>query len=84
MHNVAVVHRPFFFRRLHVARDDDANRHAEELVNLAHPLGIASREIIVHRDDVDASPSKGVQIRRKRCNERFAFASLHFGDPAKM
>ena len=36
------------------AVDDDADRHAEELVDLTHPFGVAAGEVVVHRDDMDA------------------------------
>ena len=61
---------------------DDADRHAEEAVDAAHPLGVAPRQVVVDRDDVDAFAGEGVEIRGQRGDERLAFARLHFGDPA--
>ncbi len=61
---------------------DDADRHAEEAVDAAHPLRVAPRQVVVHRDDVDAFAGEGVEIRGQRGDERLAFARLHFGDLA--
>ena len=62
------------------AVDDDADRHAEELVDLAHPLGVAAGEVVVDGDDVDALAGERVEIDGKRGDERLAFAGLHLGD----
>ena len=61
---------------------DDADRHAEEPVDLAHPLRVAPRQVVVDRDDVDALAFEGVEVGGKRRDERLAFARLHFGDLA--
>jgi hypothetical protein len=61
---------------------DHANGQAQKFVNLAHPLGVALGQIIVHRDHVNAVPGKGIQIARQRGDQRLAFAGLHFRDLA--
>ncbi len=61
---------------------DDADRHAEEAVDRAHPLGVAAGQVVVHRDDVDALAVERVQIGGQRGDERLAFAGLHLGDVA--
>ena len=61
---------------------DAADGKAEELVDPAHPFGVALREIIVDRDDVDAPAGERVQIDRQRRRKRLALAGLHFGDHA--
>ena len=61
---------------------DDADRHAEEAVDAAHPLRVAAGEVVVDGDDVDALAGEGVQIRGQGGDERLAFAGLHLGDPA--
>ena len=61
---------------------DDADRHPEEPVDLAHPLGVAAGEVVVHRDDVDALALERVQVGGQRRDERLALARLHFRDPA--
>ena len=57
-------------------------RHAEEPVEPAHPLGVASGQVVVHGDDVDALAFEGVEVRGQRGDERLAFTGLHLGDPA--
>ena len=61
---------------------DDADRHAEEAVDAAHPLGVAAGEVVVDGDDVNALAFERVQIGGKRGDQRLAFAGLHFGDLA--
>jgi hypothetical protein len=61
---------------------DDADRHPEEPVDLAHPLGVAAGEVVVDGDDVDAFAVEGVQVGGQRRDERLAFARLHLGDGA--
>ena len=59
---------------------DDADRQAEELVDLAHPFGVALGEIIVDGDDVDAAAGERVEIDGEGGDQRLAFAGLHLGD----
>ncbi len=61
---------------------DAADGEAKELVDLAHPFGVALGKVIVHRDDVDAPAGQRIQIGSKGGDERFAFAGLHLGDLA--
>ena len=61
---------------------DDADGHAEEAVDPAHPLRVAAGEVVVDRDDVDALALERVEIGRQRGDERLAFAGLHLGDLA--
>ena len=63
---------------------DDADRQAQELVDTAHPLGVALGQVIVDGDDVDAFSFERVQVAGQRCDQRFAFAGSHFGDSAAM
>ena len=64
------------------AVDDDADGEAEEVVDLAHPVGVALGEVVVDGDDVDALAGERVEIDRKRRDQRLAFAGLHLGDGA--
>ena len=57
-------------------------RHAEPLVDRAHPLGVALGEVVVDRDEVDALAGERVQVERQRRDERLALAGLHLGDVA--
>ena len=61
---------------------NDADRHAEEAVDAAHPFRVAAREVIVHGDDVNALAVERVEIRGQRGDERLAFAGLHLGERA--
>jgi len=63
---------------------DHAGGHAEEGIDLAHPGGVAAGEVVVDGDDVDAAAGERVEIHRKRCDQRLAFAGLHLGDVALM
>ena len=67
--------------RLHV-RQVDADRKPEEVEDLAHPLGIAPREVIVHRDDVNAFAGERIEVCRQGGDERLALAGFHLGDLA--
>jgi len=60
--------------------NNHADAQSQRAVQRAHPFCVAPREIIVHRDDVNAAPGQRIQYRRKRGNERFSFARLHFRD----
>ncbi len=65
-------------------RHDDADVEAEKAVHPAHPLGVAAGQVIVHRDDVHALAREGVEIDRKRRDQRLSFTGLHFGDVAQV
>ncbi len=54
----------------------------EELIDAAHPLGVALGQVIVDGDDVDAFAFERVQVNGQRGHQRFAFTGSHFGDPA--
>ena len=68
--------------RIREVVDDDAHREPEEAVDLAHPLGVARGEVVVHGDDVHAAAGQRVQVGRQRRDQRLAFAGLHLGDLA--
>ncbi len=61
---------------------DDADGEAEELVNAAHPLGVAFGEIVVDGDDVDAFAVERVQVNGQGGDQRLTFTGPHFGDLA--
>ncbi len=67
---------------LHVVQivDDHAHRQPQHLVDRAHPLRVAPRQVIVHGHDVHAVPGQRIQKRGQRRDERFSFARLHFRD----
>ena len=67
--------------RVHL-RLDDADVHAEEPVDLAHPLAVALGQVVVDSDDVDASARQCIAVARERGDERLTLARLHLGDHA--
>ncbi len=66
------------------AGHDAADREAEELIDLAHPGGIAPGQVVVDRDDVDAVAGQRIQIDGQSRDQGLAFAGLHLGDLALM
>ncbi len=62
--------------------DDDADGHAEEAVDLAHPLGVALGQVVVDGDDMHALAFEGIEVDGKGRNQRLAFAGSHLGDLA--
>ena len=61
---------------------DHAHGQPQELVDLAHPLGVALGQVVVHRHHVHAVPGQRIQIAGQRRHQRLAFAGLHLGDLA--
>ena len=53
-------------------------------MDLAHPGRVASGQVVVDGDDVDALALEGVQVHGQGGDEGFTFAGLHLGDPAEM
>jgi len=53
-------------------------------VNLRHPVGVAAREIFVHRDDMHAVAGKAIEVDGQRRGERLALAGFHLRDPAEV
>ena len=64
------------------AREVDADREAEEAIDVAHPFRVTGGEVFVHGDDVDAAPSKCVEIDGHRRGQGFTFAGPHLSDVA--
>ena len=60
--------------------DDHAHRQPQKFVNLAHPLGVALGQVVVHRHHVDPVPRQRIQIAGQRGHQRLAFAGFHLGD----
>ena len=61
---------------------DHPDAQPEELVDLAHPLGIASGQVIVHRDHMHALAGESIEIAGQGRDERLALAGPHLGDGA--
>jgi len=61
---------------------DTADTEAEELIEVAHPFGVATREVVVGGDELGVAADEGVEIKRKRGDEGLAFAGGHLGNLA--
>ncbi len=61
---------------------DAADRQTEGREDLPHPLAVALREVVVHRDQVDAAPGQRVQVDGQRRDEGLALAGRHLRDLA--
>ena len=67
--------------RVHVLLDQ-AHAQAQEAMDLAHPLGVAAGQVIVHRHHVHTAARQGVEVGRQRGHQGLALAGLHLGDLA--
>ena len=47
-------------------RSVDADRQAEEGIQLPHPTGISASKVIIHGDDVDTFTCECIQVHRQR------------------
>ncbi len=63
---------------------DATDGEPEKLVNLAHPLGIAARQVIVDGDDMDAASHQSVKRHRQGRRQSFALPGAHLRDPSLM
>jgi len=61
---------------------DAADGKSEEFVNLAHPLGIATREVIVDRHHMNATPGQRVERHRQGRRQSLALPGAHLRDPS--
>ena len=59
-----------------------ADRHPEEAVDAAHPVGVPASEVVVDGDDVHALAGEGVEVGGKGRDEGLALTGLHLGDLA--
>ena len=59
---------------------DDADPHAQEAVEAAHPLRVAAGQVVVDGDDVDALAGERVEVGGQGGDQRLALAGLHLGD----
>ena len=57
---------------------DDADGESQESVDLAHPLGVAFRQVVINGNDVNSAPVRCIQVHGQRRDQRFTFAGLHF------
>ena len=66
------------FRALWLGVVQTGDCHAEEFVDVPHPLRVAASQIVVHRHQVRTVSRQGVQIQRQRRNQRFPLTGRHF------
>jgi len=59
---------------------DHPDRHAEELVDAPHPLGVAAGQVVVDGDEVYPLAGQGVQVDGQGRDQGLALAGLHLGD----
>ncbi len=63
---------------------DNADRHAEEVVERSVPSGVASGQVVVDGDQMRAASLERVEVQGERRDERLAFAGFHLGDTTLM
>ena len=68
--------------RILLVRQNHADREAEPLIELPHPLCVTAGEVVVHGHHVHALAGQRVQVNRKRGGQRLALAGAHFSDLA--
>ena len=51
-------------------------------MHLAHPLGVAPGQVVVHRDHVHAAAGEGIEVSGQGGHEGLALACLHLGNLA--
>ena len=51
-------------------------------MHLAHPLGVAAGQVIIHRDHMNPAPRQGVEVGGQGGHEGLAFTGLHLGNLA--
>ena len=61
---------------------DHPDADAEEVIDRAHPLRVASGEVVVDGDDVDAAAAQRVEDGGQRGDQGLAFAGPHLRDLA--
>ncbi len=65
-------------------RINNAGGHAKRGINLAHPLSVAFRKIVVHGHDMHALARQRVQVGRESRNKGFTLTCLHLRDVTLM
>jgi hypothetical protein len=60
----------------------EAHRETQEFVDLTHPLGVASGQVVVDCDNVDSLARKGVEVDGHGGGERLPLAGFHLGNLA--
>ena len=63
-------------------RADHADADPQRVVDGLHPFGVAARQVVVDRDQVDAVPGERVEVDGRHGGEGLPLAGLHLGDLA--
>ncbi len=63
---------------------NDADGQPQKAVDLTHPLGVASSQVVVDGDDMSSLALESVEVDRHRGDQRLALTGLHLGDHALM
>src|SRR5690606_25918377 len=61
---------------------DHGGAQAQQVVDRAHPATVTAGEVVVDRDEVDATPGQRIEVHRQGGDERLTFARLHLRDLA--
>ena len=61
---------------------DAADGQTQKPIDLAHPVGVALRQVVVDGHHVDTATGERVQADRQRRHQGLALAGAHLGDPA--
>ncbi|MDT4874195.1 hypothetical protein FQZ97_1094830 [compost metagenome] len=61
---------------------DHAIGEAQEIVDLAHPLGVAPDQVVIDGHQMRALAGQRIEIHGQRCHQRLAFAGAHLGNRA--
>ena len=71
-------------RLLTMTRHDQSDAETEPAVNVPHPLGVTTCEIIVDRDEVYTVTRKTIEISRQGCDKGLTLTCFHFRDPTEV
>lgn len=63
---------------------NDPNREPEKLVEMSHPLRVATGEVIVDGDHVNPATGEGIEINGQGANKRLSFARGHLRNMSTM
>ena len=53
-------------------------------MHATHPFRVTTRQVIVHRDEVNSFTRQSVEVGRQGGDQRLTFTSFHFGDPTEV
>lgn len=78
--DVGGVRQTLLFRWLE--RRHDADGQAEEFIQRTHPVGVTTRQVVVHRHNVHALAGQRVEVNAQGRYEGFTLTGAHFGNLA--